>query len=132
MSKILATVAALAVAVMLALPAPASAADRGPDGLRTTHKAMTDVSAIRHYYGRRYYGGRVFVGRRLWGPRYGYWGPRPFYWGGPFWRPRYAGYYPWRPYPYWRRHAYWRPWYRPWYPRPYIALGFPFAPRWWW
>jgi hypothetical protein len=126
MSKILASMAAFALVSVLALPGPASAAERRADGLRTTDAtSMTDVSAYRRW------------GRGYWGPRYGfyrpYWRPRyAFY--RPYWRPRYAFYRPyWRP-----RYAYWgAPYsygYNPYFyrPRPVFALSIGFGPRWGW
>jgi hypothetical protein len=156
MSKILATVAALAVTAMLAWPGAAGAAERRADGLRTNDAAMTDVSAQRYYR-------RGVVGRRaLWRPRYGYglrraaWGPRygyglrrgywggyglrRAYWGGygvrrAIWGPGYG--YGYAPYAYpaavvvapaYGYYPYYRPW-RPWF-RPF-GWGFGFR-RWWW
>jgi hypothetical protein len=128
MSRILASVAALAWLIVLAIPGSAVAADQR--GLRANDQAMTDVSAYRRYWGPRYGWG---VGRPYLRPRYA-WG-----YGRPYWRPRYAawGY----PAPYWRpRYAFYRPYpyfYRPfWRPRPFITAGFGFGygfgPRLWW
>jgi hypothetical protein len=128
MSKILASSAALALLIVLALPGPTSAAERRADGVRADDSAMTDVSAYRRYwrggvYRRAYWGGRPYWRARYgaWGPRYGYWRPRYAYWGGGY--PYYGGYYP-----YYR--PYWRPW--GWGPRPFVSVGFGFGPRWWW
>ena len=66
MSKILATCAAVAVTALIALPAPAGAAERNAAGVKQAE--LTDVSSARrhhrryvrhsyrpHYYGRPYY-----------------------------------------------------------------------------
>src|SRR5262245_48527208 len=107
MSKILATIGALALAATLALPVAANAAERKADGLRDADAAgMTDVSSFhRRWHGRYGWRGRyVGVRRAWWGPRFGYYRP--------YWRARYGyGYYrPWRRayvgYPYWRRPYY--------------------------
>jgi hypothetical protein len=121
MSKILVSTAALALAAVLTVAAPAGAAERRADGLRSQDAAQTEISSQRRYWR------RGFVGRRaFWGPRYGYWGARRY------WRPRYAysgygyGYYPryaYAAYPYY---------YRPWRPFPVFGIGFGFGPRFWW
>jgi hypothetical protein len=139
MSRILASVVALAWLIVLALPGSATAADQRAGALRADDQAMTDVSSYRRYWGPRYGWG---VGRPYWRPRYAwgygrpYWRPR-YAWGygRPYWRPRYAawGY----PAPYWRpRYAFYRPYpyfYRPfWRPRPVLAFSIGFGPRWGW
>src|SRR5262245_50877957 len=102
MTRILATVAAFALASVLALPAAAKATERRADGVRTADSVTTtDVSARRRHFVRRHvwgprwrhtWGPRV-VRRHVWGPRFGYWGPSyrayaydPFY--RPYWGPR--------------------------------------------
>ena len=89
MSKILAGFAAFALLFILAMPGPATAAERKGDGLRTSDAAMTEVSARHRRWHRRHY-----VRRHVWGPRYGYWRPRyrayaydPYYYR-PYWGPR--------------------------------------------
>ena len=122
MSKFILSTAALALAAMFTVGAPAGAAERRADGVTSTEAAPAEVSSQRRWYGRRYWGGRS------WGRRYGYW-------GRPYWRPRYAA---WGPgYGYWRpRYAYagygYPYYYRPWRPFPVLAFGFGFGPRWWW
>jgi hypothetical protein len=139
MSRILLSTAALALAALLTVGAPAGAAERRADGARASEAAPAEVSAQRRWYGRRH------VARRaVWGPRRAFWGPRRYgYWGRPYWRTRHAY---WGPrYRYWRpRYAYWGPGYgyygSPyaygypyyWRPRPVISIGFGFGPRWWW
>ncbi len=109
MSKILASLAAFALLIMLALPA--GAAERRADGLRANDPAaQTEFSSRYRGWHRRH-----FVRRGWWGPRYGYY---------PRWRHRYAYY------PYYR--PYWRPWYRPWRPYPVVGIGFGYGRRWWW
>jgi hypothetical protein len=104
MSKILASMAAFALVSVLALPGPASAAERRADGLRATDAtAMTDVSAYRRWR------------RAYWGPRYGFYRP--------YWRPRYA--YWGAPYSYGYNPYFYRP-------RPVFALSIGFGPRWGW
>jgi hypothetical protein len=135
MSKILASMAAFALLMMLALPGPADAAERRANGLRTETAAPTELSSQRYWRRRHgYWGPRYRWGRRYayWGPRYRYWGPRYRYWGPryAYWGPRYRY---WGPrYRYWRpRYAYWGyPYY--WRPRPVIAFSIGFGPRWWW
>jgi len=107
MSKILAGFAAFALLSVLAMPGPATAAERKGDGLRTGDAAMTEVSARHRRWHRGYH-----VRRHVWGPRYGYWGPR------------------------YRAYAY-DPYYRPyWGPRAYVGpgvgFGVGFGPRYWW
>ena len=110
MSKILAGVAAFALMGVLALPGPASAAERRADGLRTQDAStMTDVSSHRRWRHRRH-----VVIRRAWGPGYGYYPAyRPYYAASPYYGAYYAGY----------------PYYRP---VPTVSVGFGFGPRWWW
>jgi hypothetical protein len=117
MSKILASFAAIALLVVLALPGPATAAERRADGARPNDSAMTDVSAHRRYWRGGVYR-RAYWGRPYWRARYGYWRPRYAYWGP---RYAYAGY----PYAGWGYPYYWRP-------RPFVSVGFGFGPRWWW
>ena len=95
MSKILATCAAIAVTAMIALPAPAGAAEKSaPAAKQTGANQLTDISAARRHY-RRY--GYV---------RHHYY--RPYYRSG-YYRPYYDSY------------AY-DPYYRPYY-RPGFAVG---------
>jgi hypothetical protein len=117
MSKILGTMAALAVVATLTLPGSATAAERRADGLKANQAAgETEFSSVH----RRWHRGYV-VGRPVWGPRYRYWGPR--YVGYPYYRPYYAGYPYYRPY----YAGYGYPYYRP-----GISIGFGFGPRWGW
>jgi hypothetical protein len=117
MSRILASLAALALLVVLALSSPAMAAERRADGLRANDQAMTDVSAYYRRWGWR----GAYWGRPYWRARYAYWGPRYYAYPYPYWRPRYAFYRPfWRP---------WRPYWRPW--RVGYGYGF-YGRRWWW
>jgi hypothetical protein len=138
MSRILASLVALAWLIVLALPGSAVAADQPPGGLSAKDQAMTDVSSYRYWRPRYAWG----YGRPYWRPRYAwgygrpYWRPR-YAWGygRPYWRPRYAWGYPapyWRPrYAFYRPYPYWRPFWRP---RPVVAfsVGFGFGPRLWW
>ena len=130
MSKILVSTAALALAAVLAVAAPAGAAERRADGVRSHDAMPTEFSS----YHRRWHR-RGFVARRAgWGPRYR-WGVRRAYWGpryawGPgygYWRPRYA-YAGWG-YPAYG-YGYGYPYY--WRPRPFFGIGFGFGRRWWW
>src|SRR5438128_5881192 len=78
MSKILASLTAFALLIVLALPAGAAA--RRSDGVRANDPAaQTEFSARYRGWHRRH-----FVRRAWWGPRYGYY---------PRWRPR-SAYYP--------------------------------------
>jgi hypothetical protein len=124
MSKILATVGALALAATLALPAAANAAERKADGLRADAAGMTDVSSYhRRWHRRHVVVRRGFYHRPYWRGRYAYGYYRPFY------RRAYVGYPYWRPYrPYYA--GFYRPWYHPWY-GPRLAFGIGFGPRWW-
>jgi hypothetical protein len=88
MQKTLATFAALAALGLAALPGPAAADERRPDGFRSNDQV--DVSAAkrkvrRHYYARRYYGGPYYDGPfydpYYYGPRY--YGPGPGIYIGP-------------------------------------------------
>ncbi len=105
MSKILAVLAVIGVAVMFALPARAASAT---DGIRKSEQI--DLSAakrhrrhVRRYYVRRYYyPPRPYLG-------FGY--PSPYYYGG------YYGYPFGYPYPYYRR--YYRPGPWPFFPAPW-------------
>ena len=117
MSKILATIGALALAATLALPVAANAAERKADGLRADASGMTDVSSYHRRWHRRYVVRRGFYHRPYWRGRYAYGYYRP-------WRRAYVGY------PYWRR-PYYAGYYRPWY-GPRLAFGFGVGPRWWW
>lgn len=74
MSKILATCAALAVTAVMALPAPASAAERRADGIQSQQQAggLEFSDQRRRYYRPRYYGGYYNA------PYYAY-APRPYY-----------------------------------------------------
>ena len=84
MSKLLATCAAIAVTAMIALPAPASAAEKGAAAAKQTE--LTDISAARRhhrgysrrayrpYYGHRHYGHRYYRGGYAYDPYY-----RPYY-----------------------------------------------------
>ena len=85
MSKILATCAAAAVTALIALPAPAGAAERNVAGV--TQTAPTDISAARrHYRGYRGYG------RHYYAPRYSgrsYYRPYRAYGYDPYYRPYY-------------------------------------------
>jgi hypothetical protein len=141
MSKFLATVGALALAVTLALPVAANAADRKADGLRGGDAAgMTDVSSYRRRWHGRYVGvRRGFYHRPYWRARYAYGHYRP-YWRARYaypyyrpWRRAYVGYPYWRPYyrPFYRPYYAGYPFYRPWY-GPRLAFGFGFGRRWWW
>ncbi len=92
MSRILGILAVVGTALMLLLPAPASAASR-PDGIRKAD--ATEFSAARRIY-RRYYRHPYY--------RPYYWGPRPYYYGYPY--PYYRPYYyyhpaPWPFWPWW-------------------------------
>ena len=82
MSKILATCAAAAVTAVIALPAPAGAAERKAAGV--TQTSPTDISAARrHYRGRHYYAPRHY-GRSYYRPYRAY-GYDPYY--RPYYRP---------------------------------------------
>ena len=93
MSKILAGLAVLAALVVLALPAPASAATR-TDGVRNVEEF--DFSSHRRRYRHRHHVRR-------------YYAPAPFWWGGwghgPYYGYAYPGprvyYHPGRPWPWW-------------------------------
>jgi hypothetical protein len=115
MSKILAGIAAFALTAMLALPGPASAAERRADGVRANDQAAPTEFSSRH---RRWHRRHVVV-RRAYGPRFGYYPyyRRPYYSG--FYRPAYAGY------PYYGGYSYYRPY-------PTFSIGFGFGPRWGW
>jgi hypothetical protein len=107
MSRVLASIAALALTAALALPGAANAANRA-DGVRP-HDArqMTDVSSQR-IHRRVVHRGvvrrGVVVRRGYLGPGAGYWGPRYAY---PIYRRPFVG-------PYAGGYPYYRPW-RPWY-----------------
>lgn len=95
MRKLLGLSTAVAGLCLVALSAPASAADRKADGLRNDEGVAIDLSAHRRRYAHRHYA------RRYYGPRYygePYYYPRPYYGYGP-------GYYSYgyAPYPYYRR-----------------------------
>lgn len=96
MTRLLATSAAVAITAMLALPAPADAAERRAAGIE--HTQSTDISAARKH--RRYH---RHYSHRYHGPRY-YSGYRAPYYGG-------YGAYGYDPY------------YRPYYSRPGVAVG---------
>jgi len=128
MSKILAGLGVLALAVMLALPARAAeqpAAVQPDTALPAKEPAgVTKVSPIHRHYGlHRHYRGHRYAWRHTW------WRPRLAY--DPFWRPVYR--------PFWRP---WRPWYarypyyRPYWARHHRYRSYPFAglfgSRWWW
>jgi hypothetical protein len=93
MSKLLATVSAIGIAALIALPGAASARERTDPGMKTSQSI--EVSSARRHY--RHYGYR-----RYYGPRYGYYGPRyyggygayaydPYYYGyRPYYRPGFA------------------------------------------
>jgi hypothetical protein len=83
MSKLLATCAAVAVTAMVALPAPASAAEHHAAGV--TRTMPTDISAARRMH-HRYY--RHHYVRRYYGHRYGY-APYNAYAYDPYYRPYY-------------------------------------------
>jgi hypothetical protein len=95
MTKLLATCAAVAIAAVLALPAPAGAAERSAAGIEQTQS--TDISAAKRKYRKH---------RRHYTHRY-YYGPR--YYSAPYYR-GYGAY------------AY-DPYYRPYYTRPGISVG---------
>jgi hypothetical protein len=101
MSKLLATVSALAFAGLLALPGAANARDNNRDNTGAGMKNSTsiEVSSARRHRHYRHYGYRH---HRHYGTRYGYYGPR--YYGG------YGAY------------AY-DPYYRPYYSRPGVSVG---------
>jgi hypothetical protein len=84
MSKLLATCAAVAVTAMVALPAPASAAEHA--GI--TRTTPTDISAARRMH-HRYY--RHHYVRRYYGHRYGY-APYNAYAYDPYYRPYRPGF----------------------------------------
>jgi hypothetical protein len=100
MSKILATLSALFLLMLVASPVPADAAQRNVNGVRNLDQY--EFSSHRRYYRRHY----RYHRRAYWRRPYGYYG----YGYGPYWGPRY-GYY--RPY---------------WGPRYYAAAPFPFFP----
>lgn len=116
MSKMLASIAAAALLVALAVPA--TAAERHEPGIQSgAHKQVNDFSSQRRIYGRYHVrGGRYYV-RHYVVPRYYGYGPRYF---PPY--PYYSSYY--RSYPYYGGLY---PYYRPY---PYYGLRpyFPFAP----
>ena len=85
MSKLLATCAAVAITAMVALPAPASAAEHHTAGV--TRTVPTDISAARRIH-HRYY--RHHYVRRYWGPRYGYYAPYNAYAYDPYYRPGFS------------------------------------------
>src|SRR5262245_31017431 len=103
MSRILATVGALALAATLALPAASKAAERKADGLRDA-AGVTEVSSVHRRWHRRH----CVAYRPYWrgGPyAYGYIGPPPGpIVGDPIWRSYYRPMY-----------GSYLPWYRPWY-----------------
>jgi|SRR5687767_2461000 hypothetical protein len=79
MTKILMSLAALAIIGAAALPVQANAAERKP-GISKEVGQPTDVSARRRHYRHRYYAHRHWGPRRYWGPRYGYYGyPYPYH-----------------------------------------------------
>src|ERR1044072_3545690 len=87
MTKILGTIAALAIIGAAALPLPASATEQKPgiwkEGIQPPGGSARPRRGPRRYYVRRHY----------WGPRY---------YAAPYWGPRYYGYgYPYG-YPYYR------------------------------
>ncbi len=93
MSKLLPTLAAVGFIGLMALLAPASAAERRADGLHNADQV--DVSAakrkkrrvvVREYYGEPYYyGGPYYDGYYAYGARpYGYYRPGPHIHIGPF------------------------------------------------
>src|SRR5262245_55542009 len=128
MSKILASMPAIALAAVLALPA--NAAERRAVGLKSNDPAaQTEFSSVYRSGYRRYGWGGYGVRRAWWGPRYGYYGwGRPWRYGYYGWRrPWLGGYYGGYGYPYYG--GYYRPWYRPF---PVVSIGFGFGPRWWW
>ena len=131
MKKIVTAMAVAGVALLLALPAPATAKVRADGASNIEH---TEFSAQRrHWRGHRHWrGNRHWAHRggwrhrhsgwrgRYWGPRYA-WGPRTRYWG-----PRYGYYRPYRPW----RYGYYRPYYRPYaYYGPRVSVGFWGGPR---
>jgi hypothetical protein len=89
MSKILASLAGLALLGTAALPLPANAQAKqgGPAKIQSTEVSSQHgrhhARARHHWRGHRYthrlYGGP----RRYWGPRYGYYDPYPYYYGPP-------------------------------------------------
>jgi hypothetical protein len=83
MQKLLTTCAALAVTAMVALPAPASAAEHRAAGV--SQMTPTDISAARRVH-HRYY--RHHFVRRYYAPRYGY-APYNAYAYDPYYRPYY-------------------------------------------
>ena len=78
MTKILGTIAALAIMGAAALPLQASAAEHG-----LKQAQSTELSSQRHW--RRHYSYRHWGPRRYWGPRYGYYGyPYRYGYGYPY------------------------------------------------
>jgi hypothetical protein len=95
MTKLLGLCAAAALTVAFAMPAPAMAAEKRADGLRSTDQ-VTEFSAQKR---KRYRGHAHRYHRHYHGPRHGYrYGYR--------YRPHYAPYYAYAP-------RYYRPYYRP-------------------
>ncbi len=135
MTRLFTAIAVTGVALLLVLPAPATAKPRA-DGAGNVEQI--DFSAQRrHWRGHRHWGYRHGWRHRHWGWRGRHWG-RPYAWGPRYryWRPRYAWgpryYRPWR-------YGYYRPWgyrrwgYRPWRysyyrPYPYWRSSYAFAP----
>ena len=100
MSKMLATCAAVAVTALIALPAPAGAAERSAAGVKQAEQIEIS-SARRHHrrYVRRYYA------------------PRPYYYSRPYYAPyRAYGYDP-----------YYRPYYQPGFSLGVGPFGFGFG-----
>ena len=84
MTKILGTIAALAIMGAAAVPLQASAAER-QSGISNVQS--TEVSAQRRHWRRHYgyWGPRPYYARRYWGPRYGYYGyPYRYGYGYPY------------------------------------------------
>jgi hypothetical protein len=114
MAKILSTALALALAAVVTATAPAGAAERRADGVRSKNATPTEFSSQRRRWRRGYR-----VRRAVWGPRYRYWRPRYRYaaWGYPGY-----GY----------GYGYGYPYYRAWRPFPVFGIGIGFGRRWWW
>lgn len=92
MRKLLALSVAAAALCVVAVSAPAGAADRQADGLRNDQAAQTDLSArrkhrrqVRRYHARRYYGGPYYYPYAYgYGPRYyNPYGYAPYYYRRP-------------------------------------------------
>ena len=117
MTKLFTAMAVAGIAMLLALPAPATAKLRADGASNIEH---TEYSAQRrHWRGHRHWrgvrhwrGARHWRGHRHWAGRRAYWRHRHVGWRGRYWARPYA----WGPrYRYWRpRYGYYLPYYRPW------------------